>query len=238
MTVSTDPARLDVDLIHEFLAASYWARGIPRSVVERSIRHSLCFGLYDGEQQVGFARVITDYATFAYLADVFVLESHRGCGLAKVLMEAIRSHPDLQGLRRWALVTATPTASMARLASRRSPTPAAEWRSTTRTLTCPRAGKTPAAGTRAFHAPDGTLDTASGALPPRTTWYPTADPKDNKTATNIHENGNIWKKSPPTTRRLPRTEPTALNTVRRLRPPTTPPRSQASMPTVTGVSTK
>jgi GNAT superfamily N-acetyltransferase len=104
-TISTEPGRLDVDAIHSFLAASYWAAGIPREVVERSIRGSLCFGLYEGERQVGFARVITDRATYAYLADVFVLESHRGRGLARWLMAVIVEHPDLQGLRRWSLVT-------------------------------------------------------------------------------------------------------------------------------------
>jgi GNAT superfamily N-acetyltransferase len=105
LVISTDPAKLDRRTIHRFLAGSYWAEGIPLSVVDRSIQHSLAFGLYDGAAQVGFARVITDRATFAYLADVFVLESHRGRGLARWLMEAIRSHPDLQGLRRWVLAT-------------------------------------------------------------------------------------------------------------------------------------
>jgi GNAT superfamily N-acetyltransferase len=104
-TISTDPARLDRALIHEFLSASYWARGIPRETVERSIAGALCFGLYENGRQVGFARVITDRATFAYLADVFVLESHRGRGLAAWLMETILAHPDLQGLRRWMLLT-------------------------------------------------------------------------------------------------------------------------------------
>lgn len=103
--VDTDPARLDLALVHGFLSASYWARGIPLEVVERSIRHSLCFGLYEGPAQIGFARVVTDRATFAYLADVFVLESHRGRGLARLLMAAIVAHPDLQGLRRWMLAT-------------------------------------------------------------------------------------------------------------------------------------
>lgn len=102
---STDPARLDRDAVHEFLRNSYWARGIPRDVVERSIDHALCFGLYEGSRQVGFARVITDRATFAYLADVYVLESHRRRGLAAWLMEVILGHPELQGLRRWMLVT-------------------------------------------------------------------------------------------------------------------------------------
>jgi GNAT superfamily N-acetyltransferase len=104
-TISTDVERLDRAAIHEFLAASYWARGISRALVDRSIEGSLCFGLYDGPRQVGFARVITDSATFAYLADVYVLESHRGRGLATWLMESILAHPDLQGLRRWMLVT-------------------------------------------------------------------------------------------------------------------------------------
>ena len=104
-TISADPARLDRTLIHEFLADSYWAKGIPRETVDRSIEGALCFGLYQNDRQVGFARVITDRATFAYLADVFVLESHRGRGLAAWLMETILGHPDLQGLRRWMLLT-------------------------------------------------------------------------------------------------------------------------------------
>lgn len=104
-TISTDEARLDRAAIHSFLRDSYWARGIPIEVVEKSIRNSLCFGLYDGDAQVGFARVITDRATFAYLADVFVLPSHRGRGLAVWLTEVIRAHPELQGLRRWMLAT-------------------------------------------------------------------------------------------------------------------------------------
>ncbi len=105
LRISTDPAKLDVDLIHSFLADSYWAAGIPREIVERSIRHSLCFGVFDGDEQIGFARVISDRATFAYLADVFVLESHRGRGLGVWLMECIKAHPDLQGFRRWILGT-------------------------------------------------------------------------------------------------------------------------------------
>jgi len=133
--ISTDPARLDRDMIYEFLTTCYWAKGIPREVVERSIEHSLCFGVYDeGGQvshfsqerreaghprlggapedgnseeicQVGFARVISDFATIAYLGDVFVLESHRGRGLSKWMMECIMRHPMLQGLRRWILLT-------------------------------------------------------------------------------------------------------------------------------------
>lgn len=104
--ISTDRARLDVDLIHRFLSQdSYWAAGIPREVVERAIAHSLCFGAFDRGAQIGFARVITDYATFAYVADVFVLPSHRGRGISKAIMAAIRAHPELQRLRRWLLVT-------------------------------------------------------------------------------------------------------------------------------------
>ena len=104
--ISTDPARLDLDVIHEFLTNCYWAKGIPRDVVARSIEHALCFGIYDGSRaQVGFARVISDFATIAYLGDVFVLKSHRGRGLSKWMMECITQHPALQGLRRWILLT-------------------------------------------------------------------------------------------------------------------------------------
>ena len=104
--ISTDSSRLDLDVIHGFLTNSYWAKGIPRETVARSIEHSLCFGVYDGSgQQVGFARVISDFATYAYIADVFVLESHRGRGFGKGLMESIVQHPALQGLRRWSLST-------------------------------------------------------------------------------------------------------------------------------------
>ena len=104
--VSTDPARLDLDVIHGFLTNCYWAKGIPREAVSRSIEHSLCFGIYDGNGvQVGFARVISDFATIAYLGDVFLLESHRGRGLSKWMMECIMRHPRLQGLRRWILLT-------------------------------------------------------------------------------------------------------------------------------------
>jgi GNAT superfamily N-acetyltransferase len=104
-TVSTDPARLDVELVHAYLTRSYWAAGIPRDVVERSLRESLCFGVYEGTKQVGFARLVTDLATFAYLADVFVLEEYRGRGLSKFLMETLLSHPDVSDVRRWHLVT-------------------------------------------------------------------------------------------------------------------------------------
>jgi GNAT superfamily N-acetyltransferase len=103
--ISTDSERFDLDVIHGYLARSYWAKGIPRETVERAIAGSLCFGAFDGERQIGFARVITDKATFAYLADVFVLEEFQGRGVASKLMEAIVGHPELQGLRRWMLVT-------------------------------------------------------------------------------------------------------------------------------------
>jgi GNAT superfamily N-acetyltransferase len=104
-TISTDPARLDLDGVYAYLAASYWARGIPRDVFERSVRHALCFGIYEGARQVGFARVVTDFATVAYVGDVFVLEPWRGKGLSRWLMETIGSHPELQGFRRWVLLT-------------------------------------------------------------------------------------------------------------------------------------
>ena len=103
--ISTDRGRLDVAVIHDFLRSSYWAQGISRAVVERSIQHSLCFGAFLGGQQVGFARVITDFAAFAYLADVFVVPEHRGRGVAKMLLRAIVEHPELQGLRRVLLAT-------------------------------------------------------------------------------------------------------------------------------------
>lgn len=103
--ISTDPERLDIDVIHRFLAESYWASGIPVSIVKRSIENSLPFGLYKENCQIGFARVITDFATFAYLADVFVLDEFRGQGLGKWLIGVMVSHPDLTGLRFWLLAT-------------------------------------------------------------------------------------------------------------------------------------
>ena len=104
--ISTDSSLLNVDVIHNYLTKeSYWAMNIPREVVEKSISNSLCFGLYENDKQIGFARLVTDKATFAYLADVFILETHRGKGLSKWLMETIQSHPELQGLRRWMLGT-------------------------------------------------------------------------------------------------------------------------------------
>jgi len=104
-TISTDPARLDVDAIADMLARAYWAKGRTRDVIARYLQHSLAFGLYDGPRQIGLARLITDYTTFAWLCDVFIHEDYRGLGLGKWLMQTIHNHPDLQGLRRWALVT-------------------------------------------------------------------------------------------------------------------------------------
>lgn len=103
--ISDDPAKLDLDAICDFLSRAYWAEKRPREVIEKSIRFSLNFGVYDGNRQVGFARVITDYATFAYLCDVFIHEEYRGHALGKWLMESILAHPNLQGLRRWSLAT-------------------------------------------------------------------------------------------------------------------------------------
>lgn len=103
--VSTDPALQDVNFIHGFLTQSYWAAGIPRKVVARSLQHSLCFGLFDGPRQIGLARVITDRATFAYLCDVFVDEKYQGHGLGIWLVDCVLAHPELQGLRRFMLAT-------------------------------------------------------------------------------------------------------------------------------------
>lgn len=103
--ISSERGRMDVGAIHAFLTRTYWARGIPRETVQRAIDHSLCFGVFQGPAQVGFARVVTDQATFAYLADVYLLDEHRGQGLARRLVQAVLAHPRLQGLRRWLLVT-------------------------------------------------------------------------------------------------------------------------------------
>lgn len=103
--MTTDQTRLDLEMIHGFLKNSYWASDIPAEVVKRSVENSLAFGLYKDDEQVGFARVVTDYATFAYLADVFVLEPHCGQGLGKWMMEVVFSHHELQGFRRWILAT-------------------------------------------------------------------------------------------------------------------------------------
>lgn len=104
--ISTDPAELDLDVVHGFLARSYWAAGITRDRVARAIAHSLAFGLYEGGLQIGFARVVTDYERLAFLADVFVLEAARGRGLGVWLVATVRAHPDLASIRRWLLFTA------------------------------------------------------------------------------------------------------------------------------------
>lgn len=106
LLISDDPALLDIAVIHDYLSGqSYWAEHVPREIVEKSIANSLCFGLYKSGKQIGFGRLVTDKATFAYLADVFILEEYRGQGLSKWLMEVIQSHPEVQGLRRWMLMT-------------------------------------------------------------------------------------------------------------------------------------
>lgn len=104
-TITCDPARFDLEMIAGFLSSSYWAKGIPQATVEESLRNSLCFALLDADRQIGFARVISDYATIAYLGDVFILPEYRGRGLSKWLMDCVVSHPRLQGLRRWILAT-------------------------------------------------------------------------------------------------------------------------------------
>jgi GNAT superfamily N-acetyltransferase len=104
--ISDDPARLQIDAIHAYLGRSYWATGIPREVVERAVRGSLCLGAYDATgAQVGLARFISDFATFCYICDVYVLDEHRGKGVAKAILAMANQHPKLQGLRRWNLVT-------------------------------------------------------------------------------------------------------------------------------------
>jgi GNAT superfamily N-acetyltransferase len=105
LEISTERSRQDVDAIHAYLTRSYWAEGITRERVAKSLERSLCFGLFDGARQIGFARVVTDAATFAYLGDVYVLEEYRGSGLGKRLIDAVRAHPDLADLRRFVLWT-------------------------------------------------------------------------------------------------------------------------------------
>ncbi len=104
-SISTDRSKLDISVIHGFLSKSYWAEEIPKEIVQKAIDNSLCFGVYNAEKLVGFARVITDYATFGYLADVFIIDSERGKGLSKWLMECMLLHPQLQGLRNFCLMT-------------------------------------------------------------------------------------------------------------------------------------
>jgi GNAT superfamily N-acetyltransferase len=104
-TVSCDPLKVDRQVVWDFLASSYWAQGIPQSTVEKSMEGSLCFALLATDRLIGFARVISDRATIAYLGDVFVLPEYRGRGFGKWLMQCVMSHPELQGLRRWILIT-------------------------------------------------------------------------------------------------------------------------------------
>jgi ribosomal protein S18 acetylase RimI-like enzyme len=104
-SITADRTRTDVDAVHAFLTRCFWARGISRELVAKSIEHSLCFGVFDGQSQVAFARVVTDYSTYAYLCDVYVLEEYRGKSLGKWMMEFVMGHPGLQGLRRFQLVT-------------------------------------------------------------------------------------------------------------------------------------
>lgn len=103
--ISLDPARIDVGAAHAYIAGSYWAQGMPIEVLRKAIANSLCVAAFHRGEQVGFARLVTDRATFAYLADVYVLEAHRGRGLSRRLVAALVEHPELQGLRRWMLVT-------------------------------------------------------------------------------------------------------------------------------------
>lgn len=103
--ISTDPAKLDVDAIHEFLKTAYWCSDVPIQIVTKALANSLCFGLYHQGKQVGLSRVVTDYATYAYLCDVYVLEAHRGQGLGHWMVECIMTHPELQNLRRFTLAT-------------------------------------------------------------------------------------------------------------------------------------
>ncbi len=103
--ITTDTTRFDIDAIHAYLARSYWAEGIPREIVVRALAGSLCFGVLDGEAQIGLARVVTDRATYAYLCDVYILDAYQGRGLGTWLMATITAHPDLQGFRRWTLAT-------------------------------------------------------------------------------------------------------------------------------------
>ncbi|HEX6226486.1 MAG TPA: GNAT family N-acetyltransferase [Chryseolinea sp.] len=105
--ISTDKTKLNIDAIHQFLSTkAYWCLNIPKQTVQNAIQNSLCFGVYKDEEQIGFARIISDYATVAYLGDVFILEQYRGRGLSKWLVETVMTHPHLQGLRRWILLTA------------------------------------------------------------------------------------------------------------------------------------
>lgn len=129
-TVSDAPGRLDIDAVHQFLSQSYWARGIARAKLEDAIRHSLCFGLYAPGTQIGFACVVTDRATFAYLMDVYVLQAYRGKGLGRWLMDCVIRHPGLANVPRWLLATRDASAFYARYGFRplADPERVMEWR--------------------------------------------------------------------------------------------------------------
>ncbi len=105
IVISTDKEKLDINFIHEFLTHSYWATGRTKEQVKTTIEHSMCFGIYLGEKQIGFTRVLTDYIVYAYVMDVFIIEQQRGNGYAKQLMQAVMDHPELQAIRRWMLLT-------------------------------------------------------------------------------------------------------------------------------------
>jgi len=123
-------------VVHGFLTTAYWSKGVPRETVARSMEHSLCFGAFDGDRQVGFARVISDRTTFAYICDVFALESHRKRGVGKSLMTAIMAHPELQGLRLWTFSRATRTTSTGSSGSARLPTRSGSCKYTQRPVSC------------------------------------------------------------------------------------------------------
>ncbi|MBG6130501.1 N-acetylglutamate synthase-like GNAT family acetyltransferase [Aquimarina sp. EL_43] len=105
IVISTDKEKLDINFIHEFLTRSYWAKGRTKEQIQTTIEHSMCFGIYLDEKQIGFTRVLTDYVVYAYLMDVFIIEQQQGNGYAKQLMQAVMGHPKLQTIRRWMLLT-------------------------------------------------------------------------------------------------------------------------------------
>jgi len=121
--LTADRTKIDADAVHAFLTRCFWARGISRTLVEKSIAHSLCIGLFAGKAQVGFARVVTDYSTYAYLCDVYVLEEHRGRGLGVWMVDYVMRHPELQGLRRFQLVTRDAHGLYARFGFKPPPNP-------------------------------------------------------------------------------------------------------------------
>jgi GNAT superfamily N-acetyltransferase len=172
--MTTDRERLDLERIHGFLESSYWAAGIPAQAVRRSVENSLAFGVFKGGEQVGFARVVTDYATFAYLADVFVLEPHRGRGLAKWMMEVVFSHPELQGLRRWILATRDAHGLYRRCGLPNWRTRRSSWRSTQPTSDREEHNLVRNSHRRSSRSPGEPLLPAAQALDARTLCLPVA----------------------------------------------------------------